>query len=63
MYLSMEGFAVRLLTLQSIGGHDVLLDTTHDLFDSMVESIANITGNLMGHTLRRWRLDIKRTWM
>ena len=27
----MEGFAVRLLTLRSIGGHDVLLDTAHDL--------------------------------
>ena len=34
----MERFAVRPLTLRSIGGHDVLLDTTHDLFDSMVES-------------------------
>ena len=33
----MEGFVVRLLTLWSIGGHDVLLDT-HDLLDSMVES-------------------------
>ena len=35
----MEGFAIRLLILRSIGGHDVLLDTTHDLLDSMVESI------------------------
>ena len=34
----MEGFAVRPPTLRSIGGHDVLLDTAHDLFDSMVES-------------------------
>ena len=37
-YLSMEGFVVKPLTLRSIGGHDVLLDTTHDLLDSMVES-------------------------
>ena len=37
-YLSMEGFAVRPLTLRSIGGHDVLLDTAHDLLDSIVES-------------------------
>ena len=29
--LSMEGFVVRPLTLRSIRGHDVLLDTTHDL--------------------------------
>ena len=37
-YLSMEGFAIRPLTLWSIGGCDVLLDTAHDLLDSMVES-------------------------
>ena len=37
MYLSMEGFAVRPLTLQSIMGHDVLLDAAHDLFNSIVE--------------------------
>ena len=37
-YLSMEGFAVILLTLWSIGGHDVLLDTAYDLLNSMVES-------------------------
>ena len=37
-YLSMEGFTVRPLTLQSIGGHDVLLDTAHDMLDSIVES-------------------------
>ena len=37
-YLSMEGFEVRPLTLRSIGGHDVFLDTTHDLLDSIVES-------------------------
>ena len=33
----MDGFAVRLLTLWSIGGHDVLLDTAHDLLNSIVE--------------------------
>ena len=33
----MEGFAVRPPTLLSIGGHDVLLDTTHDLLDSSVK--------------------------
>ena len=37
-YLSMEGFSIRLLTLPSIGGHDVLLDIVHELLDSMVES-------------------------
>ena len=35
-YLSMEGFAVKLLNLRSIEGLDVLLDTAHDLLDSMV---------------------------
>ena len=34
----MEGFAVRPVSLWSIGGYDVLLDTVHDLLDSMVES-------------------------
>ena len=34
----MKGFAVRLLTLRSIGGHGVLLDIAHDLLGSMVES-------------------------
>ena len=34
----MEGFVVRPLTLRSIGGYDVLLDATHDLLDSIVES-------------------------
>ena len=33
----MEGFAVRPLTLRSIGGHDVLLDAAHDLLNSIVE--------------------------
>ena len=32
-YLSMEGFAVKLLTLWSIEGPDVLLNTAHDLLD------------------------------
>ena len=34
----MEGFAVKPLTLRSIGGHDVLLEVAHDLLDSIVES-------------------------
>ena len=34
----MEELTVRPLTLQSIEGHDVFLDTTHDLLDSIVES-------------------------
>ena len=34
----MEGLAIRPLTLRSIGRHDVLLDTAHDLIDSIVES-------------------------
>ena len=34
----MEGFVVKPLTLRSIGGHDVLIDAAHDLFDSIVES-------------------------
>ena len=33
----MEGFIVRLLTLPSIGGHDVLLEAAHDLLNSIVE--------------------------
>ena len=37
MMRSMKGFAVRPLTLLSIGGHDVLLDTAHDLLDTSVE--------------------------
>ena len=35
--LHMERFAVKPLTLRSIGGHDVLLDTTHELIGSMVD--------------------------
>ena len=34
----MEGLVVKPLTLQSIGGHYVLLDVAHDLLDSIVES-------------------------
>ena len=34
----MEGYAVKPLTLWSIGGHDVLLDAAHDLLESIVES-------------------------
>ena len=33
----MEGLVVRQLTLRSIGGHDVLLDTAHDFLNSIVE--------------------------
>ena len=29
----MEGFVIKPLTLQSIGGHDVLLDIVHDLLE------------------------------
>ena len=36
-YLSMEELAVRPLTLRSIRGHDVLLDTAQDLLNSIVE--------------------------
>ena len=36
-YLSMEGFSIRSLTLQSIEGHEVLLDAAHDLLNSIVE--------------------------
>ena len=35
--LSMERFTVKLLTFQSIGDHDVLLDTAHDLLKSRVD--------------------------
>ena len=31
LILSMERLVVKSLTFQSIGGHDVLLDTVHDL--------------------------------
>ena len=34
----MEGLEIRPLTLRSIEGHDLLLDTAHDLLDSIVES-------------------------
>ena len=49
----MGRYGVRPLTLQSIGGHDVLLDTNLDLLNSMVESSGQHNRNLMGHTLRR----------
>ena len=53
----MEGYAVRPLSLRSIGGHDVLLDATLDLFDSIVESSGQHNQNLMGHILRSmWSL-------
>ena len=48
----MERLAVKSLTLRSIRGHDVLIDTTYDL-DQCLISVANITRNLKGHTLRR----------
>ena len=32
--LHMERFSVQPLTLRSIGGHDVLLDTAHELLES-----------------------------
>ena len=34
----MEWFVVRPLAFQLIGGHDILLDTAHDLLDSIVAS-------------------------
>ena len=36
-YFSMEGFVVRLLSLRSIGGHDVLLEVAHNLLNSIVK--------------------------
>ena len=51
-YLSMEGYVVKPLILQSIGDHDVLLDATLDLLNSIVESSGQHNQNLMGHTLR-----------
>ena len=36
--LSMKGLAVRPLTLRSIRGHDVFLDASHYLPNSIVES-------------------------
>ena len=35
--LSMEGFAVKQLTLRLIRGHDVFLDIAHDLLYSIVK--------------------------
>ena len=37
MMLSMKGFSIRPLTFRSIMGHNVLLDTAHDLLNSSVE--------------------------
>ena len=48
----MEGNTVRLLTLWSIGGHDVLLDAALDLLNSIIESSGQHNWNIMGHTLR-----------
>ena len=49
----MEGFAVIPLTLRSIEGHDELLDTTHDLLDSIVESSSQHNGEPNGsHTYK-----------
>ena len=44
----MKGYVTKPLTLRSIGGHDVLLDTAHD---SIVESSCQHNRNLLGHTL------------
>ena len=47
----MEGFVVRPLTLWLIGGHDVLLNTAHDLPNSIVESSGQHNWELNGsHT-------------
>ena len=49
----MEGYAVKPLTLRSIGGHDVLLDATHNLLDSIVESSGQQNREPNGsHTLK-----------
>ena len=48
LYLSIDGFAVEPLTFRSIGGHDALLDTVHDLLDSMVESSGQHNRELIG---------------
>ena len=48
----MEGLVVKPLTLQSIGGHDVLLAATHDLLNSVVKSSGQHNRELNGsHTL------------
>ena len=49
----MKGLAVIPLTLQSIRGHDVLLDVVHDLFNSIVESSYQHNREPNGYTLRR----------
>ena len=60
----MKGLAIRLLTLGSIGGHDVLLDTAHDLLDSIVESSDQHNREPNGsHTKKSVGVDIKRIWI
>ena len=59
----MEGFVVRPLTLRSIGGHEVLLDTVHDLLDSMVESSGQHNQELNGSHLEECGADIKQIWI
>ena len=51
-YLSLEGYVVISLILRSIEVHDVLLDASHDLLNSRVESSGQHNQNLMGHSLR-----------
>ena len=52
----MERFEVKPLTLRLIGGHDVLLDTSHDLLRSMVDLSGQHNqkpnGSHTGQTLR-----------
>ena len=59
----MEGYAVIPLTLRSIGGHDVLLHTAHDLLDSIVESSGQRNWNLMVTQLEVCGVDTKWIWM
>ena len=49
----MEGFAITPLTLRSIAGYDALLNTALLAWIQWLNLVANIIGNLMGHTLRR----------
>ena len=51
--LSMEGLAVIPLTLRSIEDHDVLLDTAHNLLNSIVES--NCQHNLKPNGSHTWK--------
>ena len=54
--LSMERLVVKPLTLRSIEGHNVLLDTAHNLLDSRVEPSGhhNQKPN-RSHTLKKCR--------